>query len=55
MHEISQTQPVARACRRDENHPWQWLRRLAISLVHAVANAILDFFFVKIILTAPLP
>ena len=55
MHEISQTQPVGRAYRRDENCPWQWLRQLTILLVHAVANAILACFFVKIILTAPLP
>ena len=55
MHDLSQTQPVGRACRRDENRPYQWLRRVAISLVHAVANAILACFFVKIILTAPLP
>ena len=55
MHEPSQTQPVGQACRRDENCPWQWPRRVAILFVHTFMNATLACLFVKIVLTALLP
>ena len=53
MYVPSPTQPFGRACQRNDNRPWQWLRRVAILFDHAVTNANLACFF-ELVLTVSL-